>query len=219
METAPSATAHIRAVPLKVWKQILEPVRAEIIEAMRALGPATIKEVASVLSRVPSSLYAHFRRLVELGILAEGGVRKLTRHTERVYELTAHDFVPEFAGATPRAVGSVATVTAMGVTKSAVRTLHTAARAGLLRVGPPDPNHGIVHEIVWLTGEELAELRAAMKRLKQLASTRKSPGGRRAHLLVAMYMPLAGSPRSKGSTVNSTKPARAGSATRPPRSK
>ncbi len=222
MDRARAPAVRTRVVPLKVWEQILEPVRAEIIEAMRALGPATIKEVAGVLTRVPSSLYAHFERLIDLGILIESGQRQLTRHTEQIYALAAHDFVPEFRGATTRAVGAVATTTALGVTKSAVRTLRSAAKAGMLRVHPPNPNHGIIHEIVWLNAEELSELHAALKTIKRLASTRKSPGGRRPHLLVAMYMPLAGSARRQAAAdpARPARPARATSVTRrPPRSK
>lgn len=51
-----SPTNDTRRVSAKIWKQLIVPVRAEIIEVMRTVDTATIKEVASVLSRVPASL-------------------------------------------------------------------------------------------------------------------------------------------------------------------
>jgi hypothetical protein len=109
MPKAPTLNKDTRRVPPDVWKQMLAPVRAEIIEVMRALGTATIKEVASVLSRVPASLYAHVDRLVALGVLVEQEPRRLPRHTERVFALAARDFVPDFGGADAAAIGDIAT--------------------------------------------------------------------------------------------------------------
>jgi hypothetical protein len=197
MPDASTRNKVARRVPPDVWKQMLAPVRAEIIEVMRALGTATIKEVASVLSRVPASLYAHVDRLVALGVLVEQEPRRLPRHTERVFALAARDFVPDVGGADATAIGEIATTTAVGITNSAVRTLRTAARARRLQVTGPNPNHGIIHEVVWLSHEELAELRISLRRLKRLADSRKAPDGREPHLLIAMYMPIAGSARHR----------------------
>ena len=203
-----TAIRSVHAVSLPVWNHLLVPVRAEIIEAMRSLGAATIKEVAGALGRVPSSLYAHFDVLVSLQVLVEREPRRLMRHTERVFELAASDFVPDFRGASDEAIGEIAMTTMHGATRSAVRTLRAAARARQLRIGPDKANHGLMHEVVWLNEDELAELREALQEIKQLCGRRKMPEGRRPHLLIAMHMPIVGSSRShKGTTDRSKKAA------------
>ncbi|MBY0114406.1 MAG: helix-turn-helix domain-containing protein [Phycisphaerales bacterium] len=187
----------------------MTPVRAEIIEAMRTLGPATIKEVAGLLSRAPASLYAHFTRLVSLGVLLEREPRRLTRHTESVFELAAHDFVPQFRRASDASIGDIATITAQGVVRSALRTLRAAARADQLSFGPDEANHGILHEVVWLNRSELAELRAALRSVKRLCGTRKTPHGRQPHLLIALYMPVVGASRRRSRASTAPKAAKA----------
>lgn len=72
---------------------------------MRAVGPSTIKEMASGLSRAPASLSAHVERLVALGVVVEREPRRLARHTERVFALIASDILPDFRNAGDKAVG------------------------------------------------------------------------------------------------------------------
>lgn len=116
--------------------------------------------------------------------------------------------MPDFETADNKAVAEIATTTATGTTRSALRTLGRAARAGRLRVTGTDPNHGSMHEVVWLNEHELTELRIALRELKRLSGTRKTPDGRQPHLLVAMYMPIVGSARQRSHPTGRAKAAR-----------
>ena len=80
-----------------VWKTLLAPVRAEIIETMRMLGPCGIADVARQLDRPADSLYRHFEKLVATGVVIEKGTRPTGRRKERVYDLLADDFGADFA--------------------------------------------------------------------------------------------------------------------------
>lgn len=196
MTDTASRVPALNLVPLTTWRQMLAPARADIIEAMRALGPCTLRDIAAVLGRSRPSLYPHVERLRTLGVLRELPSRKLTRHVERVYSLTARDFQPDVELADTRSIAKLALTTADGVMKSAHRALRRGAKAGVLRVKDGERNHGIMHELLWLTPRELAELRQQLNGLKQLASTRKKTANRTPYLCVAMYVPLPASSSS-----------------------
>ena len=56
-----------------VWTILIAPVRAEIIETLRMLGPCAIADVASQLDRPADSLYKHFEKIVATGVVVEIG--------------------------------------------------------------------------------------------------------------------------------------------------
>ena len=60
-------------------RALASPVRQEIIDAVSAMGPVSIAELARTLGRRPSALYFHFAKLEKLGLVVRrrpGSVRR-----------------------------------------------------------------------------------------------------------------------------------------------
>lgn len=53
----------------KQLRAIVSAARQEIVDAVEAIGPCTIAEVAGLLGRRPTALYGHVARLVRVGLL------------------------------------------------------------------------------------------------------------------------------------------------------
>lgn len=70
----PRKPVHVITAPA-VWKTLIAPVRAEILETLRMLGPCGIADVARQLDRPADSLYRHFEKLVATGVVVETGTR------------------------------------------------------------------------------------------------------------------------------------------------
>ena len=161
MATSAKTTPPCRWLSLAHWRLMLAPARLDIVEAMRSLGPSSIKEVAAAVGRPATSLYPHFKLLMRIGVVVEEAPRRLAKHVERVFRLAADDFVPDFNGEDRKAVNKAAL------------------------------NHGLVHELLWLSPSEFAEVLQKLREIKALSSRRKNPHDRQMHLLVASVVPLA----------------------------
>ncbi|MFO0082890.1 MAG: ArsR family transcriptional regulator, partial [Phycisphaerales bacterium] len=62
------ARAHRKfVVSPEQWKLLLSPVRAEVAEALRLLGPSSIADIADILDRPADGLYPHVRARVSAG--------------------------------------------------------------------------------------------------------------------------------------------------------
>lgn len=61
------------------------PVRQSIIAVLRALGSASISEIAGELDRKPDRLYHHVRLLVKCGLLVRSGERVSGKNREALY--------------------------------------------------------------------------------------------------------------------------------------
>ncbi len=154
-----------------VWKTLIAPVRAEIIETLRMLGPCGIADVARQLDRPADSLYRHFEKIVATGVVVETGTRSTGRRVERVYDLGAR-----FKGASSRAVNDAYLTTAKTVLKMSARTFRDAAASGaLIGLGLDKPSTmRAFFEHVWLTPDDFEELNAIFRRLNAFLSAKKT---------------------------------------------
>lgn len=159
-----------------VWKTLFAPVRAEILETLRMLGPCGIADVARQLDRPADALYRHVEKLVATGIVVEIGSRPTGRRTERVYDLVADDLGARFKGASSRAVNDAYLTTANTLLKMTARTFRDAAAAGeLVGLGLDKPcNTRAFFEHVWLTPADFDELNAIFRRLNAFLNTKKT---------------------------------------------
>jgi predicted transcriptional regulator len=151
MATSAKTTPPCRWLSLAHWRLMLAPARLDIVEVMRSLGPSSIKEVAAAVGRPATSLYPHFKLLMRIGVVVEEAPRRLAKHVERVFRLAADDFVPDFNGEDRKAVNKAALVTARGIFNSAQHAFRRAAKAQVLQAGGGTLNHGLVHELLWLS--------------------------------------------------------------------
>jgi hypothetical protein len=203
--------AFHRVTDPAVWKTLIAPVRAEIIETMRMLGPCGIADVARQLDRPADSLYRHFEKLVATGIVIETGTRPTGRRKERVYDLIADDFGAHFATADRSAVTDAYLTTARTILTMSARTFRAAAAAGEL-VGPGldrPCNTRAFFEHVWLTPADFDELNRRFRGLNAFLNSKKTrTPTTRLHLVAVLAAPIV---RRRGA-------ARAPRAPRTPRS-
>ena len=159
-----------------VWKTLIAPVRAEIIETLRMLGPCGIADVARQLDRPADSLYRHFEKIVATGVVVETGTRPTARRVERVYDLVADDLGARFKGASSRAVNDAYLTTAKTVLKMSARTFRDAAASGaLIGLGLDKPSTmRAFFEHIWLTPDDFDELNAIFRRLNAFLNSKKT---------------------------------------------
>ena len=176
-----------------VWKTLIAPVRAEILETLRMLGPCGIAEVARQLDRPADSLYRHFEQLVATGVVVEAGTRSTGRRVERVYDLIADDLGARFKGASSRAVNDAYLTTAKTVLKMSAKTFRDAAAAGeLVGLGLDKPcSTRAFFEHVWLTPADFDALNALFGSLNAFLNSKKTRAAdTRLHLVSVLAAPI-----------------------------
>lgn len=176
-----------------VWKILVAPVRAEILETLRMLGPCAIADVACHLDRPADSLYRHFEKIVATGVIVEAGSRISGRRHERLYDLIADDIGARFKGASCRAVNDAYLTTANTVLKMSARTFRAAAAAGeLVGLGLDKPcNTRAFFEHVWLAPADFEALNVHFRRLNTFLSSKKTRAPTtRLHLVTALAAPI-----------------------------
>ncbi len=100
---------------------LASPVRMEILDAVDAAGPCSVKEMARLLGRAPYTFYYHLKKLAEVGLVVEAGSRRSLRRDEVVYDTPGHPMrFDEALAAKPRSV--------RGVLKSLKATLRLTSR-------------------------------------------------------------------------------------------
>ncbi len=68
---------------------LVSPVRADLFEALRLAGKASIAELAETLERSPHSLYYHVRLMVKNDLFKVVYTRRVVARDEAVYEVVA----------------------------------------------------------------------------------------------------------------------------------
>ena len=159
---------------LKAWSVYAAPVRLELVEAMRAIAPCSIAEIASALDRPADSLYRHVEKLVKVGIVVDVGTRRKGRRFERVLDLAGDDFRPALPFASPQAVNRAFDVAAQSVAKIIARTSRDATKAGRIEFEERRRNALVKLEHAWLTPAEFARLRAMFVEIKRFMDERKA---------------------------------------------
>ncbi|NBV44122.1 MAG: ArsR family transcriptional regulator [Planctomycetia bacterium] len=189
-----------------VWKILVAPVRAEILETLRMLGPCGIADVARQLDRPADSLYRHFEKIIATGVVVETGTRRAGRRTERIYDMIADDLAPRFGKAGGQAVNDAYLVTATTILTMSVRTFRAAAAAGqLVGLGLDKPcNTRAFFEHVWLTPADFDELNAIFSSLADFLERKKTrTAATRLQLVTVLVAPIVrrrGAARSRATT-------------------
>jgi DNA-binding transcriptional ArsR family regulator len=68
---------------------LASPRRLDIIDALAAAGPLSVRELAAQIGARPSALYHHLAMMVEAGLVAEAGARIVNRWRETLYATPA----------------------------------------------------------------------------------------------------------------------------------
>lgn len=68
---------------------LASPRRLDIIDALAAAGPLSVRALALQIGARPSALYHHLAMLIEVGLVAEAGARTVNRKRETLYATPA----------------------------------------------------------------------------------------------------------------------------------
>ncbi len=172
------------------WCVLVSPVRTEIVETLRLLGPCGAAEIANSLGRPADSLYKHIELLQKAGFVAEAGFRKGERNVEQLFDVVAEDFLIDFSDATGVAESKAIVTTVNSFSKAMVRAVRDSARARQLELQPEHRNLSINYELSWLTPEAFQELRGLVRRVKQLMDEGKKRREGRLYLSLVVATPV-----------------------------
>ncbi|MDX2017074.1 MAG: helix-turn-helix domain-containing protein [Planctomycetota bacterium] len=175
----------------KQWEVILSPVRGELVQALRCIGPCSTSELAEMLDRPADTLYRHLDALKRAGFVIESGERVRGTHHERLFDLTADDFKMGFAADAHSSEGQQGiAATARAFLGTMTDTIERSAEAGVLELPPPGPNLLLNYEVSWLTPAEFKKARALMFQLKQLMDKARPRRAGKLYASVAALCPV-----------------------------
>ena len=166
------------------WSLLVAPVRAEVVEAIRLLGPCSVAEIAAAIDRPADAIYKHLEPLEKAGFIVEAGFRKTGRNAERLVDVVAEDFVVDFRGRSAAENKAIVGMT-NSFLKAVGRAVRDSAEAGQLELAPERRTIIVNYELGRLTPERYEEVRGLVRRLKAIMDEgKRSPEGR-------LYMTLA----------------------------
>ncbi len=186
--TSSSTSTHWISEPRQI-AVVASGVRQEICDAVAALGPCSIAEVAVQLDGTPHALYHHFRILVQAGLLRESGTRQTGSRAEALYTTPARKMALRYDPSDPENVASVTGVVS-AMSRVAVRDFRRAFEPDIAVVSGPRRNLWAARATGWLTSEELQELNTHLRALMELFTHRKPPKGRKLYALTWLLAPL-----------------------------
>lgn len=175
---------------LKAWTTYAAPVRLELVEAMRAIAPCSIAELASALDRPADTLYRHVEKLERIGVIVDAGKRRKGRRSERVLDLAGDDFRPALSRSNPQAANRIFNVAAQSVAKIVARTARDAAAAGEVVATDHRQNVLVKMEHAWLTPAEFDRLRGMFVEIKRFMDERKVRREGRLYLSAFAVVPV-----------------------------
>lgn len=208
--------AVLRIKDAKAWAMLMAPIRVEIAEMLRCMGPSSIAELAQNLARPADTLYRHMELLEKAGLVHRSTVRRDGKRSEAIFEFVASDVAPGFA---PDRKGQQALL-AMTNTffRAAVHAIKDGAAAQRLRFGDlpagESPNFSILYELGWLTPESLKQARSLLAQLKDLMDEGKRKGEGELYMSVAVLAPMTRKHTRAGKPAMPTAVQRAGDGAR-----
>ena len=181
------STAHPIA-GRRLLEALASPVRQEIVDALQALGPATVAEIAAELNRAPDSLYYHLRLLRKVDLVREAGTRDDGPRPEKVYDLPGRPLRMRYESSRPvrRAIGR----TVAGVLRLAERDFDAALDRVTIVDGRPDRPLTGGRLKAWLTPAQRDRLLALLGEIDELmAGGGKAPDSE-LYALTRVLVPL-----------------------------
>jgi DNA-binding transcriptional ArsR family regulator len=187
-----------RSVPAKppraavVWiklpaqiRALESPSRQEIIDALGALGPSSIGELAEYLGRAPDSLYFHVKKLVKVRLVQELEQRSQGRHEWTIYALSGRSARIVYD---PKLRTSIQRIVA-GALRLSLREFQQATVQRGVRLRGARRNVWGGRTKGWLGAGDLAEVNRLLEQLTQIMC-RNGPGeGRSVHSLAWVLSP------------------------------
>jgi DNA-binding transcriptional ArsR family regulator len=172
------------------------PARQEVVDALQALGPCSVAELAEALGRAPDSLYYHLRKLERAALVVRHGTRTSGAREETLYA-TPGVMVVDHEPGTARERANVLRLvgSALRIAERDLRTALGSGRAVYRRNA--QRNAWGARTKGWLTRAELAEVRAHLAAVTDLLARGKKQPGAELHAVTFVLTPLVPSARSQ----------------------
>lgn len=189
----------------KQWEVFLSPIRCEIAQALRCIGPCSAADLATMVDRPADVLYRHLDQLKKAGFVSEVGTRKRGRHHERLFDVTADDFAIDFAGASSDEEREALISTARSFLGTMIKSFEYAANTGNIVLGQADRgsivkaerNFVINYELSRLPPEKFRKARALMYELKLLMDEARTEAEGPLYASVTVLCPVTRPQRRK----------------------
>lgn len=181
---------------LEQLRALASPVRQGIVDALEALGPSTVAELAEVLDAPADGLYYHLRILKRRGLVVEQGRSARAGRPQATFDVAGRPTLIRYAPQTPERVAAITRLVGSMV-RSALRSFRRSLVPGVEMEGP--------RRSVWagrrtarLSPERLEEVNALVGRVMQvLEESRGSNGEGKMYSFTFALSPLAHGRRSR----------------------
>lgn len=186
--------------PATIWikdpaqiRALESPMRQEIVDAITAIGPCSITELAANLGRAADSLYFHVKKLVKVRLVQELEKRKSGRHEWAVYAMPGRVARIVYTDAASRSIRKVVA----GAVRLSLREFNNASIQKEVRTSGPGRNLWGGRTKGWLNDADLIEINKLLEQIQQIMY-RSEPGpGRAVHSLAWVLTPAQVRPRAK----------------------
>jgi Helix-turn-helix domain len=168
---------------------LASPVRLELVGAVKAAGPSSVRELAARMGRPADGLYHHVKALLRAGVLVQTDTRKAGKRTEAVYALAAPRIGGALDPASPAGRDDV-TRAAAAVLRLAGREFTAAVRSGRVGCAGNVRNALVQRQKSWLTDDALAELHGLLARVEQLLTATAERRAGRPYAFTTVLAPL-----------------------------
>jgi DNA-binding transcriptional ArsR family regulator len=158
---------------LQQIRALASPMRQAIVDALEAMGPCSVAELAELLDTPADGLYYHLRILKARHLVAEvaepgpARVQAVSDAGDSPMQVRYDPASRAHAAAVTRLVGSML--------REALRSFRAAFRPGVVVEGPRR-SLWAGRRTAWLTGEELEEVNARIEWLLGFLAERRTRG-------------------------------------------
>ena len=149
---------------LRQLRAVVSPIRQEITDAVIAIGPCSIGEIAAFLGRKPSALYSHVERLLAAGVLLEAGVVQHAGRPAMLVDVPGRPYQVHYDISDARQRALLRQYVAAMV-RNAARSIDRAMASGAPRAHGDDRELWAARLKGWLTEDELRRVNGLLNEL------------------------------------------------------
>ena len=171
------------------WRALCSPLRIELIQYLRALGPTTVAALAVHLGRPASGVYYHVRRLVACGRVVESRTRAAGGRDEATFQLASTRYRYDVDGPSGRNVREFRGLCS-ALLRMTQRDLRAVLASGQFRIEGPRADLSAGRRTAWLTTRELAELTRHLKGIERLTAAARKRTRTRPYALTLFVLPM-----------------------------
>jgi predicted ArsR family transcriptional regulator len=164
----------------EILRVLASPVRQEIYDLMRSLGPTTVRQLAGQLEVPANSLYFHLKKMERAGIVkVVETIKRAQSPPESIYDLVDSDLSFNFDVSDSEHAGLLITATA-AMLRLCLRDFQSASRSSRTVGKGSKRNFRAARLVAWLTVAETRKVNTLIEELSEiLQGSRKRPDANR----------------------------------------